>query len=557
MPKISKASKEKITTAKKKTAAKTKEKPIKKKTVAKKTPVKRVPAKKTPVKKVIKKPAAPKMTAAKTNRVTVDIISDEEEFSIFNEPAQAFSSWPNFDNDAPAEDIFSSLEKTETENQTDNTNEDYKTDTDNSGDDDIPSEDNDEYNKQKNFFSDWASQNAPKNGEEKVTLAPTKKSIGLYRRQAFMYLGATAILLAAVFYLFFSKLTITISPQGETINDAVTFNVGSVTATTTAAVDLGTNKTVEGNLQVTEVTAEKNYQTSGEEIPGKEITGTVTLINKSAKAQPLVVKTRLLSADNKLYRLKESINIPAGGSVVANVYADNPSADMSISEPTHFTIPGLWAGLQDKIYAESSAPLTLQTKTKMIITQSDLDQAKKDISEVLDLKIKNNLKSIADDKVAVYDDSGEDNDVTISFNAKVGEEKANFTAKAVKKTVIATFSKDKVLDLAKARLLMLIPDDKQLSDFSQDKITYSLESFDKKTNTAVVKAYFTGTMSLKSDSSLLDRKKLVGLNSQQISEYLNSFPEIKDYKLNFSPSFIKTAPNLPDRINIEINNLQQ
>lgn len=554
MPKISKAPKEKNTAARKKTAAvKSKEKPVKKKTTVKKTTIK-----KAPVKKIVRKPAAPKKTAPKTNKVTVDIISDEEEFSIFNEPAQAFSSWPNFDNDAPAEDIFSTLEKTDTDNQINNQNrdtDDIFNDTADDDIDDIPSEDNDEYNKQKNFFSDWALQNAPKNGEEKVTLAPAKKSIGLYRRQAFMYLGATAILLAAVFYLFFSKLTIIISPQGETINDAVTFDVGSAAATT-SAIDLGTDKTVEGNLQVTEVTAEKNYQTSGEEIPGEEITGTVTLINKSAKAQPLVVKTRLLSADNKLYRLKESVNIPAGGSVVANVYADNPSADMSISEPTHFTIPGLWAGLQDKIYAESSAPLTLQTKTKMIIKQSDLDQAKKDISEVLDLKIKNDLKSVASDKVAVYDDNGEDSDVTISFNAKVGEEKTNFTAKAVKKTAIATFSKDKVIDLAKARLLMLIPDDKQLSDFNQNQITYSLESFDKKTNTAVVKAYFTGTMSLKSDSSLIDRKKLVGLNSQQISEYLNSFPEIKDYKLDFSPSFIKTAPNLPDRINIEINNLQ-
>jgi hypothetical protein len=55
---------------------------------------------------------------------------------------------------------------------------------------------------------------------------------------------------------------------------------------------------------------------------------------------------------------------------------------------------------------------------------------------------------------------------------------------------------------------------------------------------------------------LIDRKKLVGLNKQQIAQYLESFPEINDYRLEFSPSFISTAPNLPDRIEIKINDLQ-
>ena len=53
------------------------------------------------------------------------------------------------------------------------------------------------------------------------------------------------------------------------------------------------------NLEIT-----KTYRTTGEEYIGEEISGKVFLINNYTKDQPLVATTRLLTADNKLYRLK-------------------------------------------------------------------------------------------------------------------------------------------------------------------------------------------------------------------------------------------------------------
>jgi len=524
MPKISKTSKEKKVLPKKKTV------PVK---------AKKAPVKKTAVKsKVVKK--TKKIVSKKTNVIPVDIISDDETsfaYTQTKESSPIFSSWPEFSKNTKAEDILE-----ETDEVTD-----------------IEPEDNEEYDKQKKFFSDWASQNTPKEGAEKPSLAPNKKSVGLYRRQAIFYLGATLVLLLAVAYLFFAKLTVLVSPQGETINDSVSFDiVGASASSTTADTELAssTNKTIDGDLRVIEVSADKTYQTSSEEISGGdttgEVTGTVTLINKYNKVQPLVAKTRLLSPDGKLFRLKEAVSIPAGGTVTANVYADKPSADMAIDTLTRFTIPGLWAGIQDRIYAENVGPLTYQTQVKRIIKQSDLDKAKKDINEVLDLKVKNDLAPTTTDKAIVYGDISDS--LVTNFNSKIGEEKSDFTVTATKKVVVVTFSKSKAIELAKARLALLISDDKQLSNFNTDQIIYSLEDYDAATKTAEIKAYFTGLMSLKSDSSLIDRNKLVGLNKQQISEYLNTFPEIKDYQLEFSPSFIKTAPTLPDRINIKINN---
>lgn len=507
---------------------------IKKTTVKKAETKKKVSppkAKKTPLKKKTKTVKSIKPTKAK--QVVVDVISDDEEFlkdldAKDNMPA--FSSWPTF--------------QKESFEESDGADEDEE-----EGEEEIVDE---EYDKQKKFFSDWAKQIAPQEGETAARVAPQGKSLRLYRRMAFKFILATAVLLGFVFYFFFPKLNITITPQSEAINDSFSFVVSS--ATTTAATNEGeaeAEKKVKGQIKEIIVSAEKNYQVIGQEIEGEQIVkGQVTIINRYNKSQPLVAKTRLLSPDGKLFRIQDSVNVPAGGEVTVNIYADKPGADMALSASTHFTIPGLWAGLQDKIYAENKNNFSYESQVNYAVSQKDIDLAKKDIDELLNLKAKNEIDSNGGDDIVLY------NEVADSFNystdVKVGDEKSQFTVKASKKIAVINFSKEIISDMAEARLSLLVPDDKQLSGFDGKQVTYSLEDYDSSSSLATVKAYFGASMFLKSDSSLLDKKKMVGLNRKQISKYLDSFPEIKSYNLNFSPSFISNAPSLPDKISINV-----
>jgi hypothetical protein len=516
----------------------------KKTSVIKKKPVVKTKTA-APKKKIIKKTVSKKTVkplTKKANQIVVDIISDDNDAK---ELMPDFSSWSDFkkENDFNNETEDNNL-ITDEEIAPEENNEEIATTDDYS--------DNDDYDKQKKFFSDWAQQINPQDSEEKPVITP-KKSVGLYRRQAFFYLGATLILLLAVAYFFLVKLTVVISPQGEPIKDYISFNVSDDVLATSTEVNT-VNQSIDGELKIIEVEAEKKYQISAEEVvgdySGSEVTGKVTLINNYTKAQPLVATTRLLSSDGKLFRLTNAVNIPAGGTLVADVYADKASPEMEIDTPTKFTIPGLWAGLQKDIYAENTEPLIYQAKVKRIVKQSDLDRAQKDISEVLDLKVANDLKAITTDKIAVS--KSLDGELITEFDAKLGEEKSEFTVKAKKKIVAAIFSRDKVAEIAKTKISMIISDDKQLSDFNNNQITYDLEEYNPENKIASVRASFVGTISLKSDASLIDSKKLAGLNEEQIGVYLKSFPEIKDYKLEFWPTFIRTAPNLPDRINLKI-----
>jgi hypothetical protein len=417
--------------------------------------------------------------------------------------------------------------------------------------------------KQKNFFNEWAN-NMNGNVAERTAVAPAKKSIRLYSRFVFSFLSLLAVIVLVVLYFFIPTLTVVITPEGQTVNDSLSFNVVTASSTvpslaasstltslsassTYATIDNNAyNENINGTIKEVSFDATQTYSSTGEEPSSQNITGQVTLINTTANNQPLVVKTRLLSPDGKLFRLKQPVDVPANGQVTAEIYTDNPSQDMAIG-PTRFTIPGLWSGLQDKIYAQSNAAFTYNNNVAKIVSQSDLDQANQNILDILDTKIKNSLISTDQNTVLVY---GSESAPLVTDDAKVNDNRDQFNATAQKKVVMITFPKNIISQLAQAKLSMLIPDDQQLTAFDDSQISYTLENYDNVNQVATVKADFSGIITLKQDSKILDPQKLVGLNQDQITQYLNGLSEIKSYQLQFSPTFITTAPNLVDRIKI-------
>jgi len=389
---------------------------------------------------------------------------------------------------------------------------------------------------------------AEEDENSEAELKSFKKSSGLYRRLVIKFILAVAVLVLVVAYFSFSKLTLFITPKTESVGASLEFDVynqdlGQPSATST-------NQLISGKVKELTVSGNKTYPSSGEEVLGEEIVGQVTLINNYNKNQTLVAKTRLLSPDNKLFRLKQAVNIPAGGEVTADIYTDEPSVEMAIA-PTRFSIPGLWAGLQDKIYAESEAKFVYQHQIKKYIKPSDLDLAAKDMDNYLIAQAQNQAAvDFGNDEIMVYQLN--ESQATSTLDAKAGEVKDQFNLSATKQAVLASFSKTQAEELVKAKINLSVPDDKELLSFDGNNIVYTLEKYDPNTKIATVKAEVKGLMSLKGDSEIIDRTKLLNLNQEQIKEYLNNFPEISSYEFKFYPSFINKAPNLVDRIKIQI-----
>lgn len=383
----------------------------------------------------------------------------------------------------------------------------------------------------------------PAEKEAKKNMNPPK--INLYRKIAVSFIVLTVILLGVIFYFSFVKLDIVLIPAQERLSDSLAIDIygsGSEPAVP--------GKSLVGIVEQTSLEEKNTYSASGSEKIGEEVTGKVTIINNYNKNQPLVATTRLLSPGNKLFRIKSTINVPAGGSQEVEIYADEPSAEIAIG-PTKFTIPGLWAGLQDKIYAESKEKFVYGEQAKKYIQQSDLDEAAKDLKRSLLEKAKKEIgENYKGYNEVIY--SVDENTMSTEVNGKVGEEKDKFDASLKAMVTIVAFSGGEAGKMAQGKLGEVVPDNKELIEFKPEEISYELKNLDISQSRATINATFEGKMSLKSEADIIGRQKIVNLTREQLEDYLSGFKEIAGYEINFFPSFVDKVPNLADRIKVEI-----
>ncbi|KKS35406.1 MAG: hypothetical protein UU95_C0001G0021 [Parcubacteria group bacterium GW2011_GWC2_42_12] len=367
----------------------------------------------------------------------------------------------------------------------------------------------------------------------------------IYRKFAFSFIALTIVLVAAVLYFGLAKVTLVIIPTQEKITDSLSLGI----------VDKDNNQDmsqgeIQGVVRQVPVEQARTFTSSGKEVLGEEVSGKVTIINNYLKNQPLVATTRLLSQDNKLFRLKNTVNVPAGGQVEVAVYADEPSASMAIG-PSQFTIPGLWAGIQDKIYAQSQEPMKYSEKIKYTIKQSDIDNA---VSELKNGLLANAKKEIAY-AYAEYDQSilqVDNNSINQEVQGKVGEEREKFTIKMKTLVTVVAFKDNDVFRQAEQKLSVSLADDREILELSRPDMSYSFGEVDLKQGTASVNVNFAAKVTLKNSAGIIKKNNLAGLNLEQVNVYLKSLPEVAGYEIKFFPSFIKKMPNLVDRIEIVI-----
>ncbi len=406
----------------------------------------------------------------------------------------------------------------------------------------------DEYDFQRKFYHSLALE-AKEQGAEELAHHSRSRSISFYRKFALRFTAAVAVLIAVVAFFSFSKLTISVVPNEDLISDSLVMSVQDESASTTPAE---ASNTVKGIVRSIVIEDEKNYSATGEQPVNQGFNGQVFVINNNNAPQALVATTRLITSDNKLFRIKKAVNVPAGGEAAVEVYPDQATPDMAIA-PTRFTIPGLNATLQAKIYAESREAFSFGGGTQKYISAEDLSNAKKDLS----LALLEKAKTEAGQEFQKYDKVIYNVDITkiiTTTDAKPGDNQAQFDMKARGSVQIIAFSQADAFKLINEKLKVSIPEGRILSGLNESSVSYSLESADEAAQVASVKTAYSGRTTLAPGVEIIDRNKIVNLNRSQIDDYLKTVDGISAYKLDFSPSFISKAPSLSDRIKVEIVN---
>ena len=526
--------------------------PAAKKTIKPKVAAKKstTAAKKTTVKKPVKR-----VSKAKAKAKPILTRVDESSFKKFVIEQEAYRPEDSFVDESFAQD-FSQPQQSdyfEENNSSEEYTDDYEEEEMEEEEFQNPVEalekpyNRDDYDFQRKFYRSLANEAREKN-EEPPTNHHQKRSISFYRKFAIRFTIAVVVLIGIVAFFSFSKLTVSIVPNEELVNENLIITVADENASSTAEI----GNTIKGVVRSLIIEDEKIYDATGEEASSESFSGKAFLINKNNVAQTLVVKTRLLTPDNKLFRIKKTVTIPAGGEVEVEVYPDQLSADMDI-QPSTFTIPGLNQALQAKIYAESREAFSISGNMIKYISADDLANAKKDLS----LSLMEKAKTESASRFSQYDKIIYNVDITkiiTATDAKENDKKDEFKMKARGSVQVIAFSQAESMRLIQGKLKVSVPEGQVLSGLNESSVSYSLENSDEATKTASVKAAFSGRTTFAEGVEIIDRNKLVNLSRDQINDYLKTVEGISAYKLEFSPSFISKAPSLSDRIKVEIVN---
>ncbi|MDD5109784.1 MAG: type IV pilus assembly protein PilM [Patescibacteria group bacterium] len=140
--------------------------------------------------------------------------------------------------------------------------------------------------------------------------------------------------------------------------------------TTTPSESLS-GRLLEGTFTVT-----GNHRTTGTTTATLLNAVSVRLVNERDVEQPLVLRTRLQSADGSIVRLPQAVVVPADSTLAVEI----PLAEGAVPPNGRLRIPGLRADLQDEVYGE-----VLQTGTGSdpVVTADDLTAARLQLQTAL------------------------------------------------------------------------------------------------------------------------------------------------------------------------------
>jgi len=368
--------------------------------------------------------------------------------------------------------------------------------------------------------------------------------LNIYKKIALSFIILTVILIVIIFYFTLSYAHITVYPAENKISTDFTF----IIVEDESLEDI-TEGILAGSVINQTIESEKTFPTTGTKEMFGDIVGQVTLINNLSREQVLVATTRLLTPDNVLFRLKERVRIPAGSSVQADVYADDPSKPLA-KAGTKFTIPGLSASMQEIVYAETDNDFVAEGTTVKAISQEEMDKAIESLSEELSMQIFSQEDS---DKTKILSKEI----IEQEFSEQVGAEVDSFNLRLKLQIIGVMFDDEPVKLYAKELLQSLVPAGKELIVTSSDNLIYEIEKYDLDNKLAQIKSNINGIVILSEDSPILDRDRLIKLNFDEIKTYLENYDDVQRVEVNFFPSWVKKVPYFQDHIIIKIKSLTE
>ncbi len=363
-----------------------------------------------------------------------------------------------------------------------------------------------------------------------------------YKIIALTFLFITVVLLAVVVFITSKKADITVIAKEDSEPISTTVTISSAKAGATV---------IPGIVTSTSYVYSERYRPTGSKKVDGIATGEVIIFNKTSEEQILVKTTRVLSTAGILFHISDRVAVPPNGQVTVAVYADKAGAASDIA-PTDFTIPGLPTDKQKVIYAESSKAMTGGVQSIGVLTNEDLKAAevayKKHIVESFTASLgtssakQERLVQVADPK--------------LNFDHKAGEEVSEVTVSGTSTVVIVTYNSEELANYLDRELEDKIDTRSERFLTIDAKPEVSLKSFNVKEGTAVLNVKQDVIVTLDANVEKLAPSNFFGKKKDEIERYIISMDHVAGVTVKFSPSWMFSAPTVPDKIHIVVKNVK-
>ncbi len=396
----------------------------------------------------------------------------------------------------------------------------------------------------------WAEEERRQNpdGSTDENGKATKNHTHISKKFIFIPVGIAVIALIVIVLTTVGHARIIIKPQMEPIEISLKVAVSPKTQT----VDVELSR-IPGQLFDISKEEKGNYALTSTKEVAQKAYGNVTIFNKSSAVQRLVATTRLESKDGLIFRIPETINVPANGSIESRVYADRPGKEYNITA-TQFTIPGL---KDTPKYGDFSATSSTAMAggfigSSTVVTEQDITKAQLELSAKAKENVLVALKEQANG-LKVFDD------VTISIgdpitNAKTGEAAEKLEMSVSGRVSVIAFRESDIHELIKHYLSKNGGLDLLLDGLT---IEYLKQVTDKTSQTLSFDAHVTGESVAKIDKNKI-LKDIPGMKESAVTAYFKDTKELigSATHIQLSPFWVRSVPKNAKKIEIIVDTKQ-
>ncbi len=371
----------------------------------------------------------------------------------------------------------------------------------------------------------------------KETNSQSEQPVRFYKYVALTFLLVTIVLLGVIVFMSSKRATITVITKSDSVEVDETVLVGG--------------EGVKGEMKTQDVDLTLSFKPTEVKEEQSIAFGFVTLHNESGASQPLVATTRLLTSGGVLFRLKDRVTVPAGGTIQAEVYADQPGSASEIG-PSSFTIPGLREETQKLIYATSEENMKGGVKKTGVISVADWTRVQEEIQEKLKALGNEKFTSTTEGQGVVF---GLTN-FEMTSESKVGDELEEFTVVGKGKLVAVYYNVEEVKTSLRKELEKHLISEDELISSGEENISVTLGNFDVENNQAELKVYCNGLVSLSPESSQISKDMFYGKTKDEVRRYLLSLDHVQGVEIKFSPAWMHTVPHVADHVTVVVKNVE-